>query len=246
MPVLFYWLSIQFSLLVQNFLFRRFDVLNLVILTKKSNKIKVVLEYNKEDICTIWRYEKFLIKNLEKGNKIPARVLNKFFSLLTVEKDRLKHELQHQVDDIKALTIKRYCNDKDYAFDLQLPSSTWMTSIFVHNHKGKVLKSYCNLTGLIEYVFTGITDYFFENREKRKFIELVNSRICEYFKMFKCDEFEIFSSYKRQALAGYITYKFGFQLSKEIMKLEEDELSNEMLKESTKHYIPTPKKKKRK
>lgn len=48
------------------------------------------------------------------------------------------------------------------------------------------------------------------------------------------------------ALTGYISYKFGFHLSRDIKELQGEEPTNEMLKESVKYYAEKAKNKKSK
>lgn len=52
---------------------------------------KIELELYKEDYFKLSAYESFLNKHIELGNRIPARVLKKYFSFFITESEKRKH-----------------------------------------------------------------------------------------------------------------------------------------------------------
>jgi len=47
----------------------------------EKEKVEIKLYYYKEDLCKLWGYEQFLKKCIERGDKIPARVLKSFLHI---------------------------------------------------------------------------------------------------------------------------------------------------------------------
>lgn len=207
---------------------------------KKLGKQKIVLEFDDKDFCTIWGYQKFLTKHLKAGDKIPARVLNKFFSMFTVEENRLKQELKKRSEKVKKLTVERYTKDKDYIFSKKLPFSI---QIRFGNKKYPETKSICCLSDMLNRIFTDIENNMIQTYQKESLITLVNDSITDYFSLFKGNTKNLFSKYKRDAIIGFIVYKFGFHPSKETKDYEDQDPPNQVLHQAVKYHTSKNKKK---
>lgn len=214
---------------------------------KKHPKQKLVLEYDYESICGIWKFEKFFKKHLEAGDKIPARALIKFFSLFKKEEDVIKNEVKKRCDDIKEKTYRRFSNDKDYNFEIELALNMNFPDFWLEGmqESKEEKKGKCNLKEMLDSVFDSITENFLEiSVDKKRFILAIYDNIEYYFQMFKGDTQSVLSQYGRKAITGYTAYSFGFHLSKEIRDLNGTEPNNELLVQGVKYYTDKIKKKK--
>lgn len=190
-------------------------------------------------------YQHFLIKHVKRGDKIPAKVIDKFFSFFTVEKDRLNQELKSQIKTIKVKTINKFVNDKEYNFSEKLPSRLQLNNLF-NPQDNSITESVCSLHKLIGHLFNAIILKEFDRTDKGTFIRFIYDQIDSYFNLFKCDGLAIFGKYKRYVLTGFIIHKFGFQLSKDIKELQREEPTNQMLREAVRYPIENPKNEKSK
>lgn len=202
----------------------------------RLNKKQLVIEYDDKDFCTIWMYKKFITKNLSEGNKIPARVLGKFFSLFTIEENRIKQEFKMRSDIIKKQTFKRYSKDKEYAFFIPMPDAIQFIG------KSKKERG-CSLSDMLENVFEQIERNITETYEKGSFINFINSAINEYFTFYKINKVKYLGIYKTNAITGFIVFKFGFHLSKEISEYRDTNPSNELLHQAIKYQTSKKKSK---
>lgn len=203
---------------------------------KKLKRKKIVLEYDEKYFCAIWGYKKFLTKHLKNGDKIPARVLNKFFSLFTIEENRIKEEFKKRSDIIKQKTLERYLKDKEYLFFAPMPDAIQFLS-------KKKSERGCSLSDMIESVFDQIEKNFFISNTKETFVKLVNSAINGYFTFYQIKKEKYLSTYKSNAITGFIVFKFGFHLSKETSEYKEIDPSNELLHQAIKYHTSKNKKK---
>lgn len=203
---------------------------------QKLNRKKIVLEYDEKDFCTLWMYKKFLTKHLKCGDKIPARVLNKFFSMFTIEENRVKEEFKNRSEIIKQKTLNRYLTDKKYTFFIPMPDAIQFFGK-ENTERG------CSLSDMVESVFEQIEKNLLETNYKETFVNLVNSAIDEYFTFYQIDKKKYLSTYKSNAITGFIAFNFGFHLSKETSEYKETYPSNELLHQAIKYHTSKNKKK---
>lgn len=194
-------------------------------MSKKVSKEKIVLEYDQKDFCTLYEYQKFLIKHINLGDKIPARVLKKFCSMLTVEQSRIKQEFKKRADAVKEKTLERYLKDKEYIFNKKLPDAIQ----FSFGNNAVKTKSVCCLPDMLNSLFTKVDSNMMKSAEKDSLIDFLNTSITEYFNSFEGNTDKLFNKYKRDAVIGYIVYKFGFQLSKDTKDYEDQDPPNSLL-----------------
>lgn len=206
-------------------------------MNKKSNKQKIVLEFEFRDTCAILEYQKFLRRQIKLKNKIPARVLRKFFSLFTIPDIQVRRNLINRVSAVRRQTVDRYLNDKEYAFSKKL--------LYARQFFGSKTKSICCLNDLFKRIFDDIEKDLLKNNDKESIVKLINTSINEYFNSFEGATDKLFSKYKRDAIIGFIAYKLGFHLSKDIRELEKsEEPSNELLSQAIKYHTSKLKKSK--
>lgn len=203
-------------------------------MAKKSNKKAITFYFKEDDVCNLFAYQTFLQKHIGQGNKIPARVLKKFFSYFEPEHEKIKKEIEERTGEIKQSTINKFCNDSEYNFSVQLP----MNVLFNSNNVTKE----CCIKDLIESAFVYVESNIIKVTEKNEFISIIYKSINDYFNYFTGDTEKIFSTYKRTVLTGYVVHKLGFHLSKEIVQLEGKEPPNQLLYQSVKYYIDKLKK----
>jgi hypothetical protein len=203
-------------------------------MSKSVDKKKIVLEFESNNIFVLDSYAKFISKHLKEGNKVPSRVLNKFFSLFTIEEHRMKEEFKKQVDIIKKQTLDRFLTDKKYSFSKMLPNQYHIIELFGPN-RNNFGDIDCNLTDMLNHVFLDIEKKL-EIRQQSAFIQLLNSSINKYFSAFEGDTKDLLKSYSRNAIIGFIAYKFGFQLSNEIRESNDIEPTNEMLHQAIRYH----------
>ncbi len=110
----------------------------------------------------------------------------------------------------------------------------------------KPIKTSCDLNDMLEYIFSQIEFNMSETKEKELLLGLVYNSINNYFSQFTGKTDKLLSKYKRDSIIGFIVYKFGFQLSKEIREFNQEEPSNELLHQAIKYRTTTLQKKKSK
>ena len=92
---------------------------------KKSaskEKIEVKLYYYKEDLCKLWGYQQFLQNCIDRGDKIPARVIKEFLQIF--EKPALDDLIAREnlTQDVKAKVYEKLIEKKyDFRIKAKVP-----------------------------------------------------------------------------------------------------------------------------
>lgn len=196
----------------------------------KQIKRSITLEFNEEDGGAVLAYKYFFDKHLAAGNKIPARVLHKFFSLFSLPIIEQEKIFEIQKESISAGIINQY--EKEYNFNKNL-----VCTRYIDNRKQE-----CSFTGLINNMFCTLSFEIYVKRDKQTLLIHLFEIIESYFNNFKGDTEKLFSKYKRDVLIGYILFSFGYSISKELKKfsLENPPLNSdfsEAIKNTTKSLL---------
>ncbi len=212
---------------------------------EKKKTIKVELEYNVEQACALWRYQIFFEKNLEKGNKIPARVIKNLFGILKFTEEEQKKQLKQQFETIKQATLDRFLNDNDYCFnytkEIKKEDAVQTTTLFeklkeiteesskkaYKPNKPKKLqalmyKEVYSLEDMIDTTLKSLRndiDTVWHNvkQEKRKetFCKDVYLSLNEYKKYLNKESQKLMTKYKLYVMTGFIAKLYGIPVGSE-------------------------------
>jgi hypothetical protein len=190
-------------------------------MTKKKT-LKIELEYDEDQACALWRFEIFFEKNLEKGNKIPARAIKKLFTIIRFTKEERKKQIEQQFDIIQQETIKRFSTDKNYKFEytateeefditkMEFPGQS-KPSKKTKKYKPRKYKVTYSLQSMLHQTFTSLKknfeDIWLENAmEKRKetFCKEVYLSLNGYRRQLDKRHKKFISKYKLYTITGYV------------------------------------------
>ncbi|MCX6180710.1 MAG: hypothetical protein NT150_02115 [Bacteroidetes bacterium] len=82
-------------------------------MAKRIKTVRAVLEYHPDNVCALDSYNKFIEKHIEQGNKIPARVLKRFFSMF---KFKIYNKYEIDADLQKEKILQRFGAEKGFTF----------------------------------------------------------------------------------------------------------------------------------
>ena len=77
----------------------------------EKTKEKIVWEYYEDDVCDMWGYEKFIKRHIQLGNKIPARVLKKYFAFFekpVLDNQLIKEKIVNTARESVLKSIEKY------------------------------------------------------------------------------------------------------------------------------------------
>lgn len=192
---------------------------------------KIFIEIDEKDLYAIRVYEEFINKHVELKNKIPARVIKKFFSFFGKKTNQnyvinqLKQkEINVFVLDIKKQVLERFIHNDEYNFSVYKYSLQLMLDEIFNSISESLLS---------------LWDKIDRSKKKEVLIFFVYMAINNYFELCDSDLKISFGKYKKIALTGFIIYKFGFHLSQKITPnaLKGKNPTNEQFYESIKYYI---------
>ncbi len=166
---------------------------------KKSRKRKIILEFDDKDAFAIWEYQKFIIKHLKAGDRIPTRVLNKFFSFIKVESASVKEGFNERLSHLKAELLVKYL--KIYNFEK------------ISNSHRTYQPKY-SFNGLIDHIFSTISFEIYIEQDKKKILIHLFDIIESYFDSYQGNTLKLFRKYKRDVLIGEILFALGFDMLK--------------------------------
>ena len=185
----------------------------------------------------MYDYERFIKRCVLNGQKVPARVLKKYFSFFEAP---LKGSLVARKDSllqIRKEIIAIYGDHHSFAFKFTVKSS------YVHPLTERVdfFDSEYSLDGFIEHLFHFLAeDYLCSLSEKKEtLIPYVYSHLRDY--MSYADRPDYLTEYKMLAITGLVTAGFGFLMSEHQFKTRRDKSKKqyypEYLQDSVKYMI---------
>ncbi len=204
-------------------------------LNNESKQIhKIYVEVDSCDFYKIRAYEEFIFRHMNNNDKIPTRVLKKFFSFFnrTVNPKYLDAEKQKEdtgilITKIKSETIDRFSNDSEYHFS-EKTNNRCSFDCFLKNIFNYLSE---NLTKIWNN-----TDY---NKRKDILIKEIYFKLNEYMDMCNPTTNKFYGKYKRGVITSYIVWKLGFHLSQKLTpkQLNGKQPTNQQLYESIKYHI---------
>lgn len=213
----------------------------------EQKTVEIVIEYDAKHSSAYFRYEQFIRKNIEAGNKIPARVLKKFLSLIRVKRDREQSEINVLVERAKQPVIHRFSNDPDYKFSCKgKPEYNWNWLDDLEGDsptkKKRAKKVEYTFDSLMTRVFSGLRTRLASIKssdagsDKEALIEYVYGEISHYCSL---PDINPYTAYKQAVLTSYIVFQFEYYLSDKLKVAftQKREPANHDLYEAVKYYI---------
>src|ERR1035437_4399968 len=113
----------------------------------EENPFKIVLEYDMFSAFHIKKYRKWIQKHVDKGDKIPARVIKKFISFFKTEEQLIKVKVKI-INQIIRNTLERF---KKYNYNFQKEKSKSRVVNFMDDNLMENLSEY-SLEKMLESV----------------------------------------------------------------------------------------------
>lgn len=171
----------------------------------KKHLDRIILEYKKEDAFEVYGYGKFIQKHVVKGNKIPARVLLKFFSFFKNPVLAEKELLKKMKPDIISLINDRFLELYDFKYKKLVDKGTAFE-----------VEVKSNFSDMINYVLDAIIDednQYESKWKKEQYIDYL-FKIFSRYRSKKYIPKKILTDYKMGAISAFITWKmFGFKVA---------------------------------
>ena len=196
----------------------------------------VVYDDKKESFIT---YLCYIDKWVQKGQKIPARVIKKLMTFVEFEEDYKKEFVKAEILDKIDNIFYPYFLKSNYDFSVKKDEAAEDFYMIDENITTKVVEY--NLKGMLVYILEHIYDEYDLNKKFKikAGIYLLNLFTIKFqiilSKIVKC-EVEL-SKYQKYVITAYIVLHFGFGLS------EKEEMTNQDLYQSVRAVLDKVKKK---
>lgn len=196
-----------------------------------SDKTVIIeIEIFLKDLDDILNNQELIYQCIANKKSIPYTIAKEYFGALRNKQSSDSYRINKEIHIVKHYVLEKYSGEYNFVSKLRTISESTAFK--------------CNFQNLITYLFGSFRPGSFQ-KDRDYIIERSYEAINKFFDHFKGDTTKVFSNYKRIVLCGYIAYKLGFSLSKEINELEDEEPTNAMLNQAVKYRINQIKKKSR-
>lgn len=172
---------------------------------QKSHRYNLTLEIKREDLCDVWAYKNYISDKIKKGEEIPIKILDKFFTFFTFPIEQQKVIFKEKLKNVKSELLNHF--SKEFGFKKKL------NSIEYDSFTESFYKIEYTFSNLINYIFQKISfDIYVLNNKKNSFIKHLHEIIESYFNRSRNTK-RFFRKYKRDVIIAYITFSLGFKIS---------------------------------
>jgi len=202
------------------------------------------LKVRKKEKFSFFHYQAFIQHHLDQRNHIPPKVFKKFLSYLIPEEEDKEEYNRKLVEDVKKDAIEYFTRPRmryDFSIGESVEKEDDVTDMFGIKR--------LSFEKMLYQPIRIALDCFENGADKEKCIAGCFESIDNYTKKHKTLR-KLYSYYKINVVAGYLAWRFGFDISPKLSKELEDRIPNtEQLNNAVKHctepYNTYPKKKKR-
>lgn len=202
--------------------------LYMAVKLKEQKKIQIVLEIDRKDFWTAVYYQDFINALSKRNNKIPTRILKKYFSLFTIKQSRINTEVKRELADVKEKLIQLYESKKykSLGFDKESISNIPFDAIMQ-----------CSFRLLLDSIFNDFPTEVYLGKIKAVTLKYLFNKIEYYFSQYKEDTKKIFPKYRRDILICCILIELGFRIENlneiPLIEIRKGNLSDAVKKETT-------------
>ena len=96
------------------------------------------------------------------------------------------------------------------------PNTSLQQIVLFGTKRGKLEKTECCFTRLIDHIFKNISLEVFSKKERNKILSHIHNVIEDYFNGYEADTTKVFKKYRRDVLIGYILLSSGYPVTKKL------------------------------